>query len=105
MSQHKTKDTYAQSAFYISPALLTDRDVLGELLFLCINNQGEFIVLSFDARRISVVILCCIDDGLLIEGLREDALGRGVAKQGVVSGDGGDGEKCEEDLHVWISVL
>ena len=107
MSQSaKTKDTYAQSAFSISPALLGDRDILRELLLFRFNDQGIFIELPGNTGLVSVRVLCCLDDELLIEGLRlEDPLGCGVAEGGVVSGDGGGSESGEEDLHVWIGVV
>ena len=102
----KTKDPNAQSASYISPALLGDRDILGELLLLRFNDQGIFIELPGDTGLVSVRVLCCLNDELLIEGLRlEDPLGCDVAEGGVVSGDGGGSESGEEDLHFWIGVI
>ena len=93
------------NASYISPALLVDRDILRELLLLRFNDQGIFIKLPGDTGLVSVRVLCCLDDELLIEGLREDPLDCGVAERGVVSGDGGGSESGEEDLHFWIGVI
>lgn len=77
-----------------SPALLGNGDICGELLLLCVDDHGIRVKFTRDAGFIPVLILRCVDDGLLVEGLRE------VTKGGVVSGDGG-GEKGDEKLHVW----
>ena len=103
--KNKRSDAHAQSAFYISPALLIDRDIPRELLLLRINDQAFLIVLPDGTWLYAVRIIRCIDDVLLIEGLCEDPLGCGVAERGVVSGDGGGGESGKEDLHFWIGVL
>jgi hypothetical protein len=102
-TQIQTKDVPTPSS--TSPALLFNGDILGVLLFCPVDDHGILIEFSWNAGLITVGVLRCVDDGLLIEGFGQNALGCCVAERGMVGGNGGGGEEGDEDLHDLVGCV
>ena len=89
--------------FPFSPALLPDLNVCGELLLLGVDDLERLVELSRNARFVTVAALRCVNDGLLVEGLGEDAIGWCMAERLMISGgDGSGGKEDKEELHGWL---
>jgi len=84
-------------------ALLGDFNICGELLLLGVDDLERLVELSRNARFVTVAALRSVNDGLLVEGLGEDAIGWGMAERLMISGgDGRGGEEGEDELHGWL---